>query len=191
MIYREGAKDAKKTKIGIVFKCCDSPTPSVEFKSVPISPTLQDIEPALTPAQINIMLDHGVAATVAYAQEKSPFYREKLAGLPEVRNVADLAKLPITTKEQVSKFNKQFWCVPSNQFVDVATTSGTTGLPTLYPLTQRDLDRLGLNEFLCFKRVGLSSTDVAVLAVTIDRCFMAGLAYFEGLRLLGATAARV
>jgi len=132
-----------------------------------------------------------VAATVAYAREKSPFYREKLTSLPEVRGVADLAKLPLTTKGQVSKFNEQFWCVPRDRFVDVATTSGTTGVPTLYPLTQRDLDRLGLNEFLCFKRVGLSSADVAVLAVTIDRCFMAGLAYFEGLRLLGATAVRV
>jgi len=137
------------------------------------------------------MLDHGVAATVAYAREKSAFYREKLKSLPEVQSLADLAKLPLTTKEQVSKFNEQFWCVPPNQFVDVATTSGTTGVPTLYPLTQRDLDRLGLNEFLCFKRVGLSPADIAVLAVTIDRCFMAGLAYFEGLRLLGATSARV
>src|ERR1700722_7827638 len=122
-VYREGAKDAKKIKTGIVLECCDSPTPSVEFKSVPISATLQDIEPALSPDQINSMLDQGVAATVAYAREKSPFYREKLADLPEVKSSADLAKLPLTTKEQVSKFNKQFWCVPPDQFVDVATTS--------------------------------------------------------------------
>jgi phenylacetate-CoA ligase len=172
-------------------ECCDCIRPCVEFKFVAISATLQDIEPGFGSAQINSMLNQGVAATVAYAQANSPFYREKLAGLPEVRGIADLAKLPLTTKEQVSKFNEQFWCVPRDRFVDMATTSGTTGVPTLYPLTQHDLDRLGLNEFLCFKRVGLSSTDVAVLAVTIDRCFMAGLAYFEGLRLLGATAVRV
>src|SRR5690606_12993487 len=29
------------------------------------------------------------------------------------------------------------------------------------------------------------------LAVTIDKCFMAGLAYFEGLRRIGATVIRV
>ncbi len=32
---------------------------------------------------------------------------------------------------------------------------------------------------------------MVLLAVTIDKCFMAGLAYFEGLRKLGVTAIRV
>ena len=139
---------------------CDSLWPSVESSSVANLATLADIESDLGPPQINSILEQGVVATVAYVREKSPFYREKFAGLPSVRSVADLAKLPLTTKEQVSKFNQQFWCVPRDRFVDVATTSGTTGVPTLYPLTQGDLNRLGTNEFLCFKRVGLSSTDV-------------------------------
>jgi phenylacetate-CoA ligase len=151
-------------------ECCDSLWPSVESNSVANLATLADIESDLGPPQINSILEQGVAATVAYVREKSPFYREKFAGLSQVRGVADLARLPVTTKEEVSKFNKQFWCVPQDRVVDIATTSGTTGVPTLYPLTQGDLNRLGMNEFLCFRRVGLSSADVAILAVTIDRC---------------------
>jgi phenylacetate-CoA ligase len=153
--------------------------------------TPRDIQPGLSPQQIEAMLHHGVAATVAYAREHSPFYRDRFAGLPEIRRIADLAKLPLTTKKDVSQFNEQFWCGPRERFVDISTTSGTTGLPTLYPLTESDLHRLGHNEFLCFSRVGLSPGDVVLLAVTIDKCFMAGLAYFEGLRQLGVTAVRV
>lgn len=137
------------------------------------------------------MLDHGVAATVAYARSHSPFYRRHLAGLPDVRGVADLSTLPLTTKKHVSELNREFWAVAAHRFVDITTTSGTTGPPTLYPITQKDLDRLGSNEQLCFTRAGLHAGDVVLLAVTIDKCFMAGLAYFEGLRRLGATAVRV
>lgn len=151
----------------------------------------RDIEPELTPAQIGSILDQGVAATVAYAREKSPFYQRFLAATPRVQTVGDLQRLPLTTKQHVSAASEQFWCVDREKFVDVSTTSGTTGVPTLYPLTQPDLHRLGVNEFLCFSRVGLKPGDVVILAVTIDKCFMAGLAYFEGLRQLGVTAVRV
>ncbi len=151
----------------------------------------KDIELDLNPPQINAISDAGVAATVAYARQHSPFYQRKLASAPEVHRASDLQLLPLTTKHEVSQFNEQFWCTGPENFVDLCTTSGTTGIPSLYPLTGPDLDRLGFNEFLCFNRVGLSRGDVVVLAVTMDKCFMAGLAYFEGLRRLGVTAIRV
>lgn len=157
--------------------------------STPLDPL--DTEIDLKPQQIEALLNHGVAATVSRARIDSPFYREHLAGFPEVSGVVGLAALPLTTKMDVSHRNRDFWAVPREQFIDVTTTSGTTGEPTLYPITQHDLDRLGHNERLCFTRAGLGSGDVVLLAVTIDKCFMAGLAYFEGLRRIGATAVRV
>jgi phenylacetate-CoA ligase len=137
------------------------------------------------------MLDQGIAATVAYARAHAPFYQRKFASAPVISTVAELQTLPLTTKAEVSQFNEQFWCGGRDSFVDISTTSGTTGIPTLYPLTLSDLDRLGHNEYLCFQQAGLSPGDVVILAVTIDKCFMAGLAYFEGLRRLGVTAVRV
>ncbi len=151
----------------------------------------KDIEPDLNPRQISAILDSGVAATVAYARQNSPFYRRKLDGAAEVRGTSDLELIPLTTKREVSQFNEQFWCTGRENIVDVCTTSGTTGVPSLYPLTESDLDRLAFNEYLCFRRVGLSREDTVILAVTMDKCFMAGLAYFQGLRRLGVTAIRV
>jgi phenylacetate-CoA ligase len=144
-----------------------------------------------SPEQIKSLLDHGVAATVAYARIHSPYYRQKLASAGQVRGTADLRALPLTTKNDVSQFNEQFWRRDHDRFIDICTTSGTTGVPTLYPMTQADLDRLGYNEYLCFREAGIAPGDIVILAVTIDKCFMAGLAYFEGLRRLGATAIRV
>jgi phenylacetate-CoA ligase len=151
----------------------------------------QDIEPGLDSKAIATMLDAGVATTVEYARKSSPFYRKKLADIAAIRSAADLSSLSITTKNDISGHNDQFWCVTREQVIDLCTTSGTTGIPTLYPLTQADLDRLGLNEYLCFRRAGITSADLVILAVTIDKCFMAGLAYFEGLRRLGAASVRV
>jgi phenylacetate-CoA ligase len=166
---------------------CDCLLPSIRCAAV----AARDIEVELNQNQIEAMLDRGVAETVAYVRQHSPFYRQHFSGLPEIRGIADLSKLPLTTKHHVSQYNRQFWAVAGDRFVDVATTSGTTGEPTLYPITQKDLDRLGHNEQLCFTRAGLSCADVVLLAVTMDKCFMAGLAYFEGLRRLGATTVRV
>jgi phenylacetate-CoA ligase len=151
----------------------------------------RDIEPELNSQQIGVLADVGVAATVAYARKYSPFYQQSLADAPVIRTTAELQQLPLTTKKQVSQASEQFWSVGRQSLVDISTTSGTTGVPTLYPLTQADFNRLGMNEFFCFSRVGLKAGDTVILAVTIDKCFMAGLAYFEGLRQLGVTAVRV
>jgi phenylacetate-CoA ligase len=150
-----------------------------------------DIEPELNPQKIESILSAGVTETVAYAKQKSLFYREHLAKFPYIKSLSDLAALPLTTKKDVSQHNEDFWCVAREKIIDLCTTSGTTGIPTLYPLTAGDLDRLGQNEFLCFRRVGITADDLVILAVTVDKCFMAGLAYFEGLRKLGAGVVRV
>ena len=151
----------------------------------------RDIEPNLGRTEIDALLNGNIAEAIQYARVHSPFYRQRLADYPAIQSVSDLQRLPLTTKKDVSEQNDQFWCVGREKLVDLCTTSGTTGIPTLYPLTQPDLDRLGFNEFLCFRRVGLTPDDLVILAVTIDKCFMAGLAYFEGLRRLGAASVRV
>jgi phenylacetate-CoA ligase len=53
------------------------------------------------------------------------------------------------------------------------------------------LDRLAYNEATSFASAGLDENDVLLLTTTIDRRFMAGLAYFLGARKLGAGIVRV
>ena len=154
---------------------------------------LPSAEANLLPSDIAPLHSRGVAQTLAYAAEHSPFYRERLASLRpgSIAPPGGLGQIPFTTKQEVSAAGERLWCVPMERIVDVCTTSGTTGPPLLYPLTEGDLARLACNEFLSFTCAGLTSGDIVLLAVTMDRCFMAGLAYFEGLRRIGCTVVRV
>lgn len=125
----------------------------------------------------------------------SPFYRQHLrrAGLSpdEPVPLSQLHRIPPIDKTVVSEHSQAFLCVPRDQVVDIVTTSGTTGPSLLWMLTERDLQRLALNEWLSFRCAGLTARDTVLLAVTLDRGFIAGLAYFLGLRMLGCGIIRV
>ena len=58
--------------------------------------------------------------------------------------------------------------------------------PTTIALTNSDLDRLALNEALSFNCAGITKKDTIQLMTTLDKQFMAGIAYFLGARHLGA-----
>jgi len=75
--------------------------------------------------------------------------------------------------------------------IDYVTTSGTTGKPVFFGLSDKDLDRLAYNEAISFACSKVSKEDVIQLMTTIDRRFLAGLAYFLGARKLGAGIIRV
>jgi len=130
-----------------------------------------------------------------YVAMRSPFYqrmfeKQQLA-LNEINTVEDLRKLPFTEKEDLQNHTNDFICVPKNKLVDYVTTSGTTGKPVTLALTDADLDRLALNEYNSFITAGITEEDVIQLMTTVDRRFMAGLAYFLGARKLGAGIIRV
>jgi len=123
-----------------------------------------------------------------YTAEHSPFYREMFRGMKRVPRLEDL---PTVDKKTLSERNLDLLCVPREQVVEIVTTSGTTGRTLLWMFTESDLQRLAINERQSFECVGLTARDTALVAVTLDRCFVAGLAYWLGLRQLGCTAVRV
>lgn len=135
-----------------------------------------------------------LAHHVRYCYERSQFYRQRFdrAGLgpQDIRCVADLRRLALTTKADLAEHGSELLCVPESQVADVCLTSGTTGAPVSLLQTERDLRRLAYNEQSCFQAAGLTARDRVLIACALDRCFMAGLAYFEGLRRIGATAIR-
>jgi phenylacetate-CoA ligase len=128
------------------------------------------------------------AGTFRHAAEHSPYYR----GLfPDASVVPRLEDMPTVDKRVLSERNLDFLCVPRERVVEIVTTSGTTDRPLLWMLTEADLRRLALNEQLSFECAGLTPRDTVLVAVALDRCFIAGLAYWMGLRALGCAAARV
>ena len=84
-----------------------------------------------------------------------------------------------------------FLCVEPEKIIDYMTTSGTTGSPITFAATEKDLQRLADNEYASFICADGSSQDIYQLMLTLDRRFMAGMAYFLGLRKLGAGIIRV
>ncbi|MBI3880954.1 MAG: AMP-binding protein [Verrucomicrobia bacterium] len=128
------------------------------------------------------------AATFRHAKEHSPFYRELFRGMNPVPRLEDV---PTVDKRVLSERNLDFLCVPRERIVEIVTTSGTTGQPLVWMLTEADVRRLALNEKLSFACAGLTPRDTVLVAVAMDRCFIAGLAYWLGLRELGCAAVRV
>ncbi|MDR3134104.1 MAG: AMP-binding protein [Prevotellaceae bacterium] len=132
---------------------------------------------------------------LAYLQARSPFYREMFErehiDIAKIKTVEGLRRLPTTTKADLQRRNKDFLCVPQEAIIDIVTTSGTLGQPVFFGLTENDLRRLAYNERLSFETAGLTRADVMQLMTTIDRRFMAGLAYFLGARELGMSICRV
>ncbi len=145
--------------------------------------------------EIMIYQEQRLQEVLAYVNEHSPFYKtlfaERGIDVSMIRTIEDLQSLPLTTKDDLQRQNDAFFCVPKTSIIDYATTSGTLGDPVTFGLTDSDLDRLAENEYQSFKCAGVQEGDVVQLMTTIDRRFMAGLAYFLGLRKLGAGVIRV
>ncbi len=125
---------------------------------------------------------------------RSPFYRQKLAGLipPSARRfpLEALCALPFTTKSDLEARNADFLAVPRTAVRDIVQSSGTTGSPTCVMYTARDLERLAYNEAVCFKGCGMGRGDRVLLTCTLDRCFVAGYAYCLGAQAVGAASIR-
>lgn len=148
-----------------------------------------------TAEEIAAFQDARLAETLQYLAARSPFYRRMFAengiDIASVRTVADLVRIPVTTKQDLQQHNEDFFCVPKVEMIDYVTTSGTLGDPVTFALTEGDLQRLAYNEASSFAMTGCTKEDIMQLMTTIDRRFMAGLAYFLGARELGLGVVRV
>lgn len=118
------------------------------------------------------------------------FQREGI-DIRKIRTMEDLQNIPFTQKSDLQQYNEEFLCVPKDQLIDYVTTSGTLSDPATYALTDRDLDRLAYNEKVSFECAGTKPGDIVQLMTTMDKRFVAGLAYFLGIRSLGAGIIRV
>ncbi|WP_042720741.1 phenylacetate--CoA ligase family protein [Flavobacterium sp. B17] len=132
---------------------------------------------------------------LAYLETHSPFYqklfKENNINIADIRILEDLQKIPTTTKNDIQQNNNDFFCITPDKIVDYSTTSGTLGDPVTFGLSDNDLERLAYNEAISFACAGIQKGDVVQMITTIDKRFMAGLAYFLGLRKMGASVVRM
>lgn len=153
--------------------------------------------PNLAYQPLSIQQEHqstALAKAVQYLEAHSPFYQklfeENCLKAADITSLEDLHKLPTTSKSDMQEYNWDFLCVPKSSIKEYMATSGTMGRPVTIALTEHDLQRLAYNEEQSFRCAGGKETDIYQLMLTLDRQFMAGMAYYSGIRQLGAAMVR-
>jgi len=149
----------------------------------------------LSKEEIVALQEKKLQETIAYLNEHSPFYKDffsKARFNPSgIKTIEDLSVIPVTIKEDLQQRNDDFLCVPKNKIIEYSSTSGTLGNPVTIMLTENDLARLACNEYASLVSIESSVNDVYQIMLTLDRQFMAGMAYYSGIQKLGAGIIRL
>ena len=147
-----------------------------------------------TVKEINKIQTEALKGFLDYLNRRSPFYRSLFrrhkTDIKTITSLEHLKDIPATTKEDLQHYNWQFLCVEPSKVIEYTSTSGTLGTPVTIALTGSDLRRLAYNEYLSFICAECTPEDVFQLVLTLDKQFMAGMAYYLGANKLGAKVVR-
>jgi phenylacetate-CoA ligase len=133
-----------------------------------------------SPEQQHDLDDDAYRAQLAYLLERSPFYRDRLAGA-EGAGLAQIAELPLTEKAELKATCTPenpigaHLCVGPEEIVRIYSTSGTTGTPSYIPLTASDLDNWVTGSARSYATAGLVAGQRAVTTYNAGP-FVAGAA---------------
>lgn len=153
-----------------------------------------------TPAMRLIQLEK-VKKLVLRLYETKPFWRDRMlrAGVApgDIRSLDDFSrKIPVFDKAQRRKLTEDCGMdmarvvdltigVPAKKLVLMAATSGTTGEPTPYPMTARDIKWLSANLARMLWRVGVRPGDRLIHAFGLSM-WLAGVPYAQFFQSSGA-----
>jgi phenylacetate-CoA ligase len=127
---------------------------------------------------------------VAWAWERVPFYRERLAQAgvkpADIRSLADVGRLPFTLKDDFrATYPFGLLAVPLDEVVRIHASSGTTGKPTVVAYTRRDLETWSEVMARTLMAGGVSRADVVQNAYGYG-LFTGGLGFHYGAERIGA-----
>jgi phenylacetate-CoA ligase len=129
--------------------------------------------------------------TVEWVAKKVPFYKKKFKELGikpgDIKSLEDVAKLPVTIKEDLrDNYPFGLCAVPLKEVVRVHASSGTTGKPITGPYTQDDLDQWTECMTRNFWAAGVRPEDVVQNAYG-HGLFTGGLGFHQGASNMGCT----
>ena len=106
---------------------------------------------------------------VAYAYDNTVYYKRAFdeAGVKpgDIESLDDIAKFPFCDKkteretQHVGSFFGEMCSVPEEEVIFMATSSGSTGVPTVSPFTQEDFDLWQDTEARLFWQAGMRPND--------------------------------
>ncbi len=130
---------------------------------------------------------------IEYCFNTSLHYKEILYA-KDVRSsdisMSTLHLLPLTDRVILEQNFNNFISVKSTDIIDISFTSGTTGHFIPFGYTESDINRIAYNEKRALTISGIKKEDTVLLLCTLDRGFVAGLAYYLGLKSIGAKVVR-
>ena len=146
-------------------------------------------------SEIQQVQDKLLSGHIEYCAVNSPFYRDffkkNKVDFRKIKTVSDLKNIPFTEKSDIAANNASFQAVSDTEVVDVCLSSATmSDEPIMIFQTREDIERLSYNEELAFAMAGITENDTLLVCAALDRCFMAGLAYFLGGVKLGTRTVR-
>lgn len=132
----------------------------------------------------------GLDWTLRHAYQGSEFFRRKLdqAGVDPagVATVEDLARVPLTTKEELREAYPFGWtCVPLDEVVRIHASSGTTGRRIVATYTAQDLEDWAEMFRRCYEYAGVTRQD-RVQVTPGYGLWTAGIGFQAGAERLGA-----
>ncbi len=158
-------------------------------------------EDGMNAEQLSALRDERARETVARCFEGSAFYRGKLkaAGVEpgDIASVADLERLPVLlgkdderelqerSRNELGHPFGEHLCAPLDDVVAVASTSGTTGTPTFYAFTERDVATTDELWGRAFRFAGVRPGDTVLHGFGLSM-FLAGVPVVRALERMGA-----
>jgi len=104
-------------------------------------PTYKDLNKIVV-SEIEQLQTSKLIDLLQYVNSNSKYYQSVFSNnsidISEIKTLEDLQKVPVTTKDALYKYNKDFICVPSEKIIDYVTTSGTLGDPLTFILTEHE-----------------------------------------------------
>src|SRR6059058_3842787 len=165
------------------------PDPTADFWF----PELECLHPGARDA---LILDK-LRRQVAWAWERSPFYRRKwdAAGVSPatLRSLEDLAKFPVVQKAELRLSQAaappygEYLCIEPGEVARIHGTSGTTGRPTVFGIGREDWERIGEAHARILWGAGLRPDD-RVLIASFFSLYLGSWGALRGVERLGATA---
>ncbi len=143
-------------------------------------------------SEIEALQSYRLINTVRRVYENVAPYRKKMdetSVRPEdIKSIADLSKLPFTTKQDLrDNYPYGMFAVPSSEVVRIHASSGTTGKQTVVGYTAKDVDIWAECAARALVGVGATKDDFVHVSYGYG-LFTGGLGMHYGAEKLGATA---
>lgn len=134
-------------------------------------------------------------AILRRAYKNVPYYKKRFDEYKvkpgDIRSLKDINKLPFTTKADLREgYPFGFFAVPRKEIVEVHTSSGTTGKPTVSGYTRKDIDIWGEVVARALTMCGATKEDIIQNGYGYG-LFTGGLGVHYGAQRIGATVVPV